>query len=341
MPKISVTLVLVVLLSIAGCGSKSSTTTDTQNPPDTKSGTSTLFNAVKATTPTFTATTSAGASTLRAMVFSAPSITDQAMNVAFQLLRDYTYPTDEGKVDMTNMYKVLYEAGRYLDEAPSICSTISPATDASISPYAFSDFLGHTYDCGGSQAESGGYGSSVAYKASGSDKYMLASYKWAPDAAQQIAIGVIQASYNDTTKEVSLIFAQAVNYPAGSTMGGAGGSGFATRARITGNSGTHTFELKMLTQNASLVGKGISQGAGNYFLIRNGSDYYCLPAGATEDDLGVVTKTDVAGVDANCASYTADVSAATPYDVNTDLPKIDLSDFNLGVNGTPVHYQMF
>lgn len=329
---------LAAMLLSFGCGGggSSSSSSSTSN-----NDTNTLFNAVKATTPTFSATVSAGGPGVRATVHSAPTITDQAMNVAFQLLRNYTYPDDEGKIDMSNIYKVLWEAGRYLDEASTMCSPVSTVTDTAITPYQFSDFLGHTYDCGGSRAEEGGYGSSVAYRVSGDDRYMLASYKWAPDAAQQIAIGVIQASYNDVSKNVALIFAQAVQYPAGSTMGGLSGSGFATRARITGNSATHAFELKMLTQQASLVGKGVSQGAGNYFLMRSGSQYYCLPAGATETDLAAITPTDLANVSANCEQYKADVGAATPYDVGTDLPNIDLSDFNLGVGGTPVQYQMF
>jgi hypothetical protein len=338
MEKTLFTLAMFFLLTLVSCGGGGSSSSSSSN---SNSDTNTLFNAVKATTPTFTATVSAGGPGFKAHVSSAPTITDQAMNVAFQLLRNYTHPDDEGKVDMSNIYKVLWEASHYLAEAPSRCSSVASVTDTAIAPYQFSDFLGHTYDCTGNQAESGGYGSSVAYKVSGDNKYMLASYKWAPDSTQQIAIGVIQTSYNDTTKDISLIFAQAVNYPAGSTMGGPSGSGFSTRARITGNSGTHAFELKMLTQSASLVGKGISQGAGNFFLMRSGSNYYCLPAGATETDLAAITPTTYANVSANCASYKADVSAATPYDAGTDLPPIDLSDFNDGVTGTPVHYQMF
>ncbi len=283
------------------------------------------------------------------------TITDPAMLVAFQLLRDYTYPDDEGKVDMTNIYKVLWTAGEYLDNAKTMCTTIAPVTDSSISPYPFADFLGQTYDCGGTQAEVGGYGGSVAYKENGADKYMLASYKWAPVPTEQITIGVIQTAYNDTTKDVQLILAQSVRYPVNSSMGGSNGGGFATRTSIKGNSATHSFDLKiamnsMVTygtsttttlNSTSLVGKGVSQGAGNYFLIRSGSNYYCISAVATETDLGGIIPTDQAGVSSNCAAYVAAVSAATAYDSTTDVPNIDLSDFNHGVGGTPVKYTMF
>ncbi len=344
----SILLMVLALTCQFGCGKDTSSRSG--------SGANNLFTAVKNTTPTFTATTSHSplmvqqGLTSRSLT-SAMTITDPALLVAFQLLRDYTYPDDEGKVDMTNIYKVLWEAGRYLDEAKSICTEITATADSSISPYTFSDFLGNTYDCGGTQPESGGYGSSVAYKEDGAEKSMLTSYKWAPDSAEQISIGVIQTTFNDTTKDVQLLLAQAVNYPPNSSMGGVSGSGFALRTSIKGNSGAHSFDLKITMNSIStisttmcsttLVGKGISQGLGNYFLIRSGSNYYCIPAGATETDLGGIVPTNQDGVSADCAAYVADVSAATPYDSNTEVPNIDLSDFNHGVSGTPVNYLMF
>jgi len=350
MNKIAVFVVLVVLAALLGfisCGGGGGSSSGSG------SGNNTLFNAVKSTTPTFTATLSATpAPVMKTAMFSAPTITDQAMNLAFQLLRNYSYPADEGVVDMTNIYKVLHEAGGYLDNAKSICSSITTTTDSAISSYAFSDFLGHTYNCGGnvSEALQSGYGGSVAYREdSGTgDKFMLATYKWAPVPTEQIAIGAIQTRFNDTTKDVELTFAQTVDYPISSSMGGTTGSGFATRTNIVGNSSTHAFELKIAMKGPwggmSLVGKGISQGEGNYFLIKNGANYYCLPAGATEDDLRSITPTNQAGVSSNCSSYVSGVDGLTAYEVNNaaQLPGFNNVDsFNLGVAGTPVHYQMF
>jgi len=338
--------VLVVLACCTSCSGGGSSTSSSSS--GTVSGNTTLFNAVKATTPTFTATLSA-APALKAEMYSAPTFSDQSMNMAFQLLRNYTFPNDEGKVDMTNIYKVLHETGGYLDNAKSMCSSITTTVDSAVSAYAFSDFLGHTYNCGGTNAESGGYGSSVAYRedtASG-DKFMLATYKWAPDPVQQITIGSIQTRFNNTTKDVELTFAQTVNYPVNSAMGGATGNGFATRTNIKGNADTHTFEIKIALVNGfggmSMVGKGVSQGAGQYFLIRNNANYYCLPAGATEDDLRNISATTQAGVSANCTAYIAGVNGLAAYNVNdtAQIPNINLSDFSNGVAGTPYHYLMF
>jgi hypothetical protein len=355
MKKIVVLFVLVVLAALIGfisCGGGGGSSSGSGG-----SGNNALFNAVKATTPAFTATVSAtfapAVSKTRGLMATAPTFTNQAMNMAFQLLRNYSYPADEGKVDMSNIYKVLHEAGGYLDGAASICSSITLTTDSAISAYAFSDFLGQTYDCGGnvSEAAQAGYGSSVAYRENNGtgDKFMLATYKWAPDSTQQIAIGAIETRFNSTSNDVELTFAQSVWYPPSSAMGGTTGSGFATRTHITGNSVTHAFELITAMSNTyggmALVGKGISQGAGNYFLIKQGADYYCLPAGATEDDLRSIMPTDNTGAgSSNCSGYVTRVDAMTPYDYTDTLqmPGFDNVDsFNLGVAGTPVHYQMF
>ncbi|HPF70382.1 MAG TPA: hypothetical protein PLQ13_06915 [Candidatus Krumholzibacteria bacterium] len=319
---------LGTMLALAGCGGDGSSTPTTPPPPD---GTNTLFDAVKLTVPAFTATTSAA---------KTGAIADPAMMAAFQLLRNYTYPDDEGRVDMSNIYKVMWETGGHLEEAPYRCSGVPAAADAAITCFAFNDLLGHAYTFGMSE-ESGGYGVSIAYATSGNEKRMLCSYKWAPEAAEQICIGVIQAAYDAVSGDISIRFAQAVQYPPGSMMGGAEGNGFALRAEIDGNSATHAFELKMANNTTSLVGQGVSRGAGNHFLFRCGDAYYSVPAEATEDDLAALTPTDLAGVPDVCAAYKEAVSAMTPFDVNTDLPSVDLGDFDHGAAGTPVRYLLF
>jgi hypothetical protein len=324
---LSMTAVIVALL---GCSSGGSG--DQKN---------TLYLTVKQTTPVVKATTSnAGGTALSRLALgqrnaAAGSFADPVMRTAFGLLRDYVYPDDEGKIDMSNMYKALWETGRFMENAKSVCSPIPSTADSAISPFAFSDFLGHTYDCGGSTGESGGYGESIAYREVGSARYMLATYKSAPDPTTSTGIGAIQAMYDDATKDVALIFANTVVYPGNPTA-------YALRARIVGNSATHAFELKMMVGSGyvSLVGKGISQGTGNYFLIRGGAGYYCLPAGATESDLAVTVASDEAAASASsCSGYVADVKALAEY-VASDVPG-SFADFDGGVAGTPVKYLMF
>lgn len=316
---------LAAACALGGCGGDDS--------PATPAGEATpnlLFTAVKQAVPAFEPSVTGAKAALP----------DQALQVAFQLLRDYTYPDDEGVVDMSNLYKVLWEASSRLDEAPMRCAAVTAAIDADLTPFAFDDLLGHSYALGMSEEE-GGYGTSIAYANNGDERRMLTSYKWAPDAAQQVAIGVIQAQHDTLSGDLSIRFAQAVRYPPGSTMGGAEGSGFAIRARIDGNSNTHAFDLKMAINGTSIVGKGVSRGAGNWFLFRCGSAYYCIPAEATEAELMAVVATDLANVPAEGAAYKDAVAAAEPFDVGVDLPAVDLGDFNGGVAGSPVQYLMY
>lgn len=324
---------LIYAMLAASCGLAACGGSDDNapaNPNDTHTiGSVHLYDAVKQAAPVIEPSAKAAA-----------DLTDRAMSVAYQLLRNYTYPDDEGHVDMSNIYKVLWETNMHFEDAVTRGNTELSDSDAELSPYVFSDQLGHSYTVGFS-GEEGGYGSSVAYSSEGTVQRMLVSYKWAPNAAEQITIGVIQAAYDSTAGDVSVRFAQAVQYPAGSSMGGAEGSGFAIRAQIDGNSATHAFTLKMAIDQTSLIGMGISRGDGNYFLFRCGENYYSVPADATEADLASITPTDLAGVPATCASYATAVAAMVPYDVETDLPAIDLSDFDGGVAGTPVRYLMF
>ncbi len=325
MNKILTYVLVAAVCGLGACGSDD----DPAQPADQGGGGVPMYQAVKQAAPAF-----------EPAVKASTDFSDQAMMVAYQLLRDYTYPDDEGQVDMSNIYKVLWETNNYLLGASSRGTSTIDATDTAISPFAFSDFLGQSYTAGVANEE-GGYGSSIAYSVDGNTQRLLVSYKWAPDAAEQITIGVIQAQYDSTSGDVAVRFAQTVQYPAGSAMGGDNGSGFAIRAQIDGNSLTHTFELKMALNETSLVARGISRGAGNYFLFRCGDNYYSVPADATEADLASLTPTDLAGIAAECAAYADAVSGMTPYDVETDLPALDLSDFDGGVSGTPVHYLMF
>lgn len=310
-----------------------------------------LFVAVGQTLPKLSASAS---------LLSSPrayTISDSNLNVIYQVLRSYTYPSDEGVVDMTNIYKVLWEAGRYIENAGTACHSVTAFSDTSApTPFIFklnnsTDTLGHTYNCGYATAESGGYGSSVAHSqsADGLTDYTMATYKWSPNSSSQIAMGQIQVQYNATSGDLALNFAQTVYYPAQS----APQNGFVTRTWISGNKTTHSFSMKIGIGHPAgtmtyLVGKGISQGSGNYFLFRSGTNYYCIPATASEADIAALSATNyTAAAAGNCSAYASDVQGMVPFTSN-DVPSVDYSapTFSGGVAGTkdgttPLSYMMF
>ncbi len=321
-----VALLCFSILATWGCAKKGDGTETTMD--------NALYSAIRNTTPAFRP---AGTAVLLGSKNQLGSvIKDDAMLSAYKTLQDFKHPEDEGKVDTTSIHKVMYEAGRYLDDAPSYCTTKADLLDSAISPFAFgADFLGHTYNCGGTVAEGSrqyGYGQSAAYQVTGNIKHALLTYKWAPDSSGT-AVGAFQVSWDTGTNDLTINFAQSVKGDS---------STFGLRTWISGNSTTHTFSIRTASStNAGIVGAGVSQGTGKYFLIKSGTSYYCIPAGSDETALAAITSTTAANISANCAEFKTAVDALVPYNYMTDVPKIDLTDFDHAVAGTPVKYLMF
>ena len=251
----------------------------------------------------------------------------------YTVLRDYEYPRDEGVIDMHNIYKVLYTAGQIYATAESSCTTITDATiDA---PFSMGLDGTHTYDCAGnSNAMSDSYANGYAIRDSGDYKYGLLTYRWSPDAPDHLEHGVLQGTYADASGDLDIRMLHHVIYDSTSD------TGFAVRTHLTGNDQTHAFTIKMVsTDNStdsyiSLVGKGVSQGSGEYFLFKANTQsytgkYFCIAAPPTESDLETMEGTDPNGkdtVDSNCTTYQTDVDAMSFLDATNDVPKV-LSDF--------------
>ena len=248
----------------------------------------------------------------------------------YTLLRNYEYPTHEGIIDMHNIYKVIYTAGQIYSDAESGCSTITEAAVQSPFDLGLSD----TYTCAGnSDTMSDTYAKGYAIKESGNTKYGLLTYRWAPDTPTHEEHGVLQASYNETTGDLTIRMVHLVYYESQ--------EGFVVRSHITGNDQTHAFTVQMITTGTgsspsytSLVGKGISQGDGNYFLLKvnNSSgvsgNYFCVPAtatGASLEDIHTSTPTGSTTVDTGCSTYQTDVDALD-FLTTGDVPTA-LSDF--------------
>lgn len=164
MNKFLTCIMLTALCGLAACGGNDNNAP--AGPDDNNSiGGVPLYEAVKQAAPA-----------IEPSAKSAADFTDQAMYVAYQLLRTYTYPDDEGVVDMSNIYKVLWEATMRFEDAVTRGTTELDAADAALSCYSFGDLLGHSYTVGYS-GEEGGYGNSVAYSSEGNTQRILVSYK--------------------------------------------------------------------------------------------------------------------------------------------------------------------
>lgn len=246
----------------------------------------------------------------------------------FELLRDYEYPADEGVIDMHNIYKVLYTAGQIYETAESGCSPITEASLASPFDLGITD----TYNCAGNSGTmSDTYANGFAIKGADPVKYALLTYRWAPESPDHEEHGILQGSYNENTGDLSLKMIHNVYYAAS--------DGFVVRSDIEGNATTHAFSIKSIsagtgssTSFTSIVGKGISQGSGNYFLLMVNTDavtgkYFCIPADATETELEGMTASGYDTVDPNCSVYQPDVDAMTFLQDNVSTIPGSISDF--------------
>jgi hypothetical protein len=209
----------------------------------------------------------------------------------FQTLRDYQYPRDEGKVDATNIYKVLLEAGNEFERRYPQLTAITEKAVAS--PFDFGPFtVADTYDKAKNNV--GGATVHMAARQAGNDKHMLVA------AASGDATWITQGVYRGDSKDLELNSMMIVRYTSGSMAGDV----YGIRSYILGNETTHAFTFRFLQFSSnsaggmhyyySVIGTGISQGTGGHFLFYGRSTldpspfggpatgYYCFQAGDAE-----------------------------------------------------------
>jgi len=208
----------------------------------------------------------------------------------FQTLRDYQYPRDEGQVDATNIYKVLLEAGNAFESGFGELGAIAEKPVAS--PFDFGPFsISDTYD----KAKNGvgGGPTFMAARQAGNDKHLLVA------SSMGGASSIMQGVYRGDTKDLELNSMMVLRYTAGSMAGDI----YGIRSYIKGNETTHTFTFRFLQFSYnhamemhyyySVIGTGVSQGAGGHFLFfGSGSNspsswgpatgYWCFASGDPE-----------------------------------------------------------
>jgi hypothetical protein len=247
----------------------------------------------------------------------------------YNLLREAQY----GVTDNSNLYMNLKSADQSyvsyggqatkLDAAKAVASPFNFGTGYDISDLSFD--YGANGLTGNSSSSSA---ASIALRADGDNRYLLiASYPTV--SSSDYSKSVMQVSYNSSNGAIKLNQVLYLRYVTGTMAGQI----YANRMWIDGNAKTHTFKVKAIqggksqtgdfTYKYSLVGNGVSQGTGNYFLIniKNGpsatSTYFCVESGMTGDQFKAffVDATTGAGATsvndtslANCTDYKTYVS---------------------------------
>lgn len=242
----------------------------------------------------------------------------------FNLLRKYTYPADEGVLDMTNMYKALHEIKSKVDGAESTCNENPFASKSVVPPYT--GFSGrYNFTCGyNSGTLSDSYAGGFTMDLTNGVYYILYGWQWASNANGG-SVGTAQAKYDTVNNTLFYEMVNCVNC-------GGSSNNFTVRTELDGNPSTHLFTIRTISRSASgykaIVGKGYSQGNGNYMLLKYTTDgtnfkYYCVPSTATQTDFAAAT--GETSVPSNCSTYATDVNNLTFF-TTSNVP-FALSDF--------------
>ena len=325
---------LVLALFFASCGSEGGTETGT---------TGGYYEAVQDVTPSFTPET--GSASLSKVIETWES--GNPLYEVFYILREFNPETDQGVIDTSNLYKTMWEGRNFFDNARGNCS---PITEQTITPPFDFGNEATTYNCvynGGDGTFSGGIkeldeDGNIVEIGEGEEileetntaviKDGIFGFVWTDTDDGHHEYGTVQAGLDTSSGALSLDIAVWVDY--------SDEDDYCYRNDIDGNTETHEFTFRSIKGNkvegsnyTTIVGKGVSQGEGEYFLLKmisgDVSDkYFCIGA---EDGEAELKLQDAAGsdtVDENCVAYQEDVDALTAF--TPDDLACGTSDFNPG-----------
>lgn len=292
--------------------------------PGLNSVSSDIFNQLKKTTPVFGATTAARS--LAAGGAAARDFSSQdggVLYAAYYTLRDFNHATDEGVVDRSNLYKIIYDVESVFEGATWAATSIGPEAVAAPFPKIAS---GAQYEFGGTTANS-----SVVYKKTGNAVDALVSWKWTENGKpDKDEIGIAKFASNPDTGDIAIDFAFSVDYKVSDSP-----RDYNNRCVVSGNLKTHEFQFVYRIQGWNIAAKGVSQGSG-YMLFKyldmGTTKYLVVPAGAGMDFFAAEFNaaspkavTDPALLPASVADYKDWVVAASffadddMFDDSTDL----------------------
>ncbi|MBI5552851.1 MAG: hypothetical protein HY911_15180 [Desulfobacterales bacterium] len=271
-------LAMVSLLCFAlvlNCGGSSSTAL---TPDDPELSSQDLFYAtISETTPVYTlldATAVRAAAPPRGLPAEWGSEAGPLYSIFFTL-REFQSPRDEGVVDRSNLYKLLYDAESVLmsgyesaEELPEPIQIPSPFAGIDTSETLFTRAANIEDDA-----------LSIAYSDSDERLEALITWKWTeeqnPDKAER---GIAYYVLDKATQNVSIDMVYSVDYDISSPE-----STYNLRCKASGNAAAHSFEFSYLIGTTAIIAKGVSQGADNYVIFKfstGGGDAYYLKVAA-------------------------------------------------------------
>jgi hypothetical protein len=253
----------------------------------------------------------------------------------FNTFQEYVFPRDEGRIDQSNIYKVLNDINVMYNQAMDTITPVvtavgdSNATVAIASPFDFGTLpqaFSFTSD-------------NCALHKSGDTIFVLFTWNIGP------GYGVLQGCFNDSTGDIRVDVVDCVLY--------SDQNKYCTRLSISGNQITHHFTVKFVSADGigtiavSFVGTGVSKSDNteDYFLIkynyltRDGATgitnhdarYYRFNVAANEDSLRAYPVNGFAKEDiADPRNYSSLLDTMTMFKLDGSDNATKLSDFANG-----------
>ena len=275
-----------------------------------------LYESARQTTPVIRPGAAAAAVAPPAARADAPWTWGNPAFEIFTMLRDYDPAADTSRsVGLDNLYKSLWQTGSFYDEFRARCAPIPPVVITS--PFDLGNAV--AYDCAVND-RAAGHGH--ASREPAGQRLGLNTWEVAFSGGER-EMGVQELRHGTATGDLVVDEALWVHIPTGGD--------FSMRYHVEGNDQTHQFSVKLLKYTAggywvSVVGAGVSKGAGNHFLFK-ASDlagltggYFCYPADLTEAQMQAIGWTVAGGVEAACAALQPTVDALTPLVAPGDVP---------------------
>lgn len=301
---LAITIVALLTIFILGCA--------TATPDDVSTASMNVYTSTKLILPVLEPDSSGAGSRAWSSGNSAYEL--------FNLLRDFNPATDEGKIDRSNIYKMLYDT-QNLYEGLSSQPVALPSPEVLKPPFDFGN--NRTYDKVKNNLDS-------SCIATSSENNVMISWIWSEASdVEHKEYGILEAKPNkniDLSTDFTLDFVFSVDYNSAGADKDAT-TDYNMRSWYSGNPSTHEFKYKSTrgsgTNSSSvtaMVGAGTSSGTDEYYMFKmsdtssgSGVRYFVLPTSADE--------TYLKNIDANLSTMswetTTDIPAATLANIPT------------------------
>ena len=320
--KLLVLITLAFISAVCSCGGSDSAVTPASSDSAVTPASIDLYSNMKATTPVFAVSSASASFQSRSLIWGSLIWGyENPLYSVFYSLRSFTYPDDEGKVDRSNIYKLIFDAQTILNTVLANATAITPQEISS--PFPGIDTTGIKFDHAIISEDDEVSG---AYLTDGNVIRAIVSWRWTEESSpNKDEIGVARIDYNRTSGDISIDMVFSVDYAISDDA-----RDYNMRCRVSGNMTDHTFKFKYRIDNQDIIAQGVSSGEGKYMLFRYSSSsdtYIVVPAGSGEDYFknSPTTYTSTSSLPAEVSEYVTWVSseaAFTDSDMFTKLSSL-------------------